>query len=474
MNGLNNTGTVCLRGLSSSWLNVEALTCFGSFCLSLLLCALVSLWPDLMKSKASREGRGRSRRALLLLLPLLLFSSFSFASSSISSCDSYYAQYVCSASSVSGIESCITSYLNSTYPNQSGYDSPSFTGLPISPSSTTNGSWSTSAGAGGSISCQNFVSLSCTVPAGTPVGEIGNSLTPNSNGVLPGTYCNPSTNCDTQSYGSSAGSGGSMTNGQACIPTSPTSSTSSSSSSCPSGFSISDASGCVCSNGSGSFVPSNNSSANPSCNGGSSTAPTLSPVSPVTSNGTTSCPSGTASVSSGGSTSCYQVVYPPAVNNSSTPSSSGGGGSGGNSSFHLAAPTVSSNGQLTCPPGASTIGSGSSLECVVSGSGGPGSSTSPTASGTSGTSPTGSTVSAQYPTSFSMPTMPTASVNVLALSQIASARESTSVSCPSPVTFNVMNHTFSISFTYACQLAAKVRPVVIGVFSMASLLLIVK
>ena len=73
-----------------------------------------------------------------------------------------------------------------------------------------------------------------------------------------------------------------------------------------------------------------------------------------------------------------------------------------------------------------------------------------------------------------MPTMPTASVNVMALSQIASARESTSVSCPSPVTFNVMNHTFSITFTYACQLAAKVRPVVIGVFSMASLLLIVK
>ena len=165
------------------------------------------------------------------------------------------------------------------------------------------------------------------------------------------------------------------------------------------------------------------------------------------------------------------VVYPPAVNPLATPGGSPGG-SGGGSSYHLSAPTKSSNGQLTCPPGASSIGNGSSLECIVSG---PAPISAPTGSGTSGTSPTSSASSSpQYPTSFSMPTMPTASVNVMALSQIASARESTSVSCPSPVTFNVMNHTFSITFTYACQLAAEVRPVVIGVFSMASLLLIVK
>ena len=63
---------------------METLTCFGSFCLSLWLCALVSFWRDLTKNKASREGRGRSRRALLLLPPLLLFSSFSFGSSSVS------------------------------------------------------------------------------------------------------------------------------------------------------------------------------------------------------------------------------------------------------------------------------------------------------------------------------------------------------------------------------------------------------
>ena len=437
---------------------MRTLTCFGSFCLSLWLCALVSLWRDLTKNKASREGRGRSRCALLLLPPLLLFSSFSFALSGYSTVGGFcYSSPSAACIAVGDVLMTATgTQANGCYVGSSAY-----IGSCIMPSC-----------AAGSIpaSC----TATCTVPSGTPVGEIGNSLTPNSNGVLPGTYCDPATNCDTQSYGSSAGSGGSMTNGQACFPTSPTSSTSSSSSSCPSGYSVSDTSGCVCSNGSGSYVPSNNSSTNPSCNGGSSTAPTLSPVSPVTSNGTISCPSGSATVTSGSSTSCYDVVYPPAVNNSSTPSSSGGG-SGGNSSFHLAAPTVSSNGQLTCPPGASTIGSGSSLECVVSGPGGPGSSTSPTASGTSGTSPTSSASSApQYPTSFSMPTMPTASINVLALSQIASARESTSVSCPSPVTFIVMNHTFSISFTYACQLAAMVRPVVIGVFSMASLLLIVK
>ena len=432
---------------------METLTCFGSFCLFLLLCALVSLWRDLTKNKASREGRGRSRRALLLLPPLLLFSSFSFASSSISGFTDPSNGAICTSHAAA----CYDAIDDGAH------------GVPYGSSSCSFSSNSIIVNLG---SCTS----SCSVPSGMLVGEIGTSLTPNSNGVLPGTFCNPSTNCDTESYGSSVGSGGSMTNGQACIPTSPTSSTSSSSSSCPSGYSVSDASGCVCSNGSGSYVPSYNSSTNPSCNGGSSTAPTLSPVSPVTSNGQTSCPSGpgTAQITSGSSTSCYQVVYPPAVNNSSTPSSSGGGGSGGNSSFHLAAPTVSSNGQLTCPPGASTIGSGSSLECVVSGPGGPGSSTSPTASGSSGTSPTGSTASAQYPTSFSMPTMPTASVNVMALSQIASARESTSVSCPSPVTFNVMNHTFSITYTYACQLAAQVRPVVIGVFSTASLLLIVK
>ena len=399
---------------------------------------------------ASGEGRGRSRRALLLLPPLLLFSSFSFGSSSISG---GVRNGVC----ISAVSACTQictaessgSYSSNTSDSCTCNDTANDGGYPIY----------------GMTSC----SEDCTPSTGEPIGEIGSSLTPNSNGVLPGTYCSPITYCDTYSFSSSAGSGGDMTNGYACFPSAPTSSTSSASSNCPAGYSISDASGCICSNGSGSYVDSNNSDTNPSCNGGSSTAPTLSPVSPVTSNGTTSCPSGSASVTSGSSTSCYQVVVPPAVNPVSTP---GSGGGGGGSTYHLSAPTTSSNGQLTCPPGASTIGSGPSLECVVSG---PAPVSSPTASGTSGTSATGSTGSGvNYPTSFSMPSMGTASVVVSPLSSIAAVHELTAQTCPQPVTFSVMNHTFSISFTYACQLAAMVRPVVIGVFSMASLLLIVK
>ncbi|MEY2334182.1 virulence factor TspB C-terminal domain-related protein, partial [Acidithiobacillus ferrianus] len=321
----------------------------------------------------------------------------------------------------------------------------------------------------------SFISCSedCIPYSGEAIGTIGSSATPNSNGVLPHTYCSPTTYCDTESFSSSAGPGGNMTNGKACFPSLPTSSTTSSSSSCPSGYSPADSSGCVCSNGSGSFVNANGSDTNPVCNGGSPTAPVLSPVSPVTSNGQSSCPTGpgTAQISNGSSTSCYVVKVPPAVNNGSTPGGSPGGGGGG-SSYHLSAPTKSSNGQLTCPPGASSIGNGNSLECIVSG---PAPLSAPTGSGSSGTSPTGSTASGNnYPTSFSMPTMPTESVTTIALGQIASAQESTSQQCPSPVTFDVMSHTFSISFTYACQLAAQVRPVVIGVFSMASLLLIVK
>ena len=432
------------RGLSSSWLNVEALTCFGFLFLSLWLCALAFSWLNLLMETASGEGRWRLRRAFLLLPPLLLFSSFSFASSSISG---YVAGSSCTSYSAAASIVCA---------NAGGYDSAA-----VPPQYLCN------FGEAGNLgSC----SETCTPSTGEPVGEIGSSLTPNSNGVVPGTYCSPTTYCDTYSFSSSAGSGGDMTNGNACFPSAPTSSTSSSSSNCPAGYSISDASGCICSNGSGSYVDSNNSDTNPACNGGSSTAPTFSPVAPVSSNGVTSCPSGSASVTSGSSTSCYQIVVPPAVNPVSTPGSGGGGGGG--STYHLSAPTQSSNGQLTCPPGASSIGSGPSLECVVSG---PAPVSSPTASGTSGTSATGSTGSGNnYPSSFSMPSMGTASVVVSPLSSIAAVHELTTQTCPQPVTFSVLNHTFSISFTYACQLAAMVRPVVIGVFSMASLLLIVK
>ncbi len=442
-------GMVRHRVLSSSWLNVEARACSGFLFLSLLWCALVFSWLNYVYVKASREGRRRLRRALLLLPPLLLFSSLSFASSSISGNTD-----VSNGSCTSCSTACI-SLGGTEYPG------------------SLNGSNCACEGSSGAVFAPSLCTQSCTPSSGEPIGEIGTSLTPNSNGVVSGTYCSPSTFCDTYSFSSSAGTGGDMTNGNACFPTSPTSSTSSSSSDCPAGYSVSDSSGCICSNGSGSFVDSNNSDTNPNCNGGSPTAPVLSPVSPVTSGGVTSCPSGSASVSSGGSISCYQPVVPPAVNPLATPGGSSGG-SGGGSSFHLAAPTKSSNGQLTCPPGASSIGSGSSLECIVSGPGGSGSSTSPTSSGSSGTSPTGSTGSSSFPNSFSMPSMATVSVVVSPLSSVAAAHELTSQVCPQPVTFDVLNHSFSITFTYACQLAAKVRPVIIGVFSMASLLLIVK
>ncbi|MHB1735229.1 MAG: virulence factor TspB C-terminal domain-related protein [Acidithiobacillus sp.] len=420
-----------------------ALACFGFLFLSLWLCALVFSWLNALIGIASREGRGCAHRALLLLPPLLFYSSLSFGSSSISG--------------FAGNGPCVGSFAAACaqYPGVVG----------------TNGL--------GSPDCEyptdanytyNIITCSedCIPSSGEPIGTIGTSLTPNSNGVVPGTYCSPTTYCDSYSFSSSAGSGGDMTNGIACFPSSPTSSTSSSSN-CPSGYSPADASGCICTNGSGSFTDSNNSDTNPSCNGGSSTAPVLSPVSPVTSNGQQSCPSGAASVSSGTSISCYQPVVPPAVNPLATPGGSGGG-SGGGSSYHLAAPTKSSNGQLTCPPGASSIGNGSSLECIVSG---PAPISAPTGSGTSGTSPTGSTASG-YPTSFSMPSLPSVGVTSSAISSLYSPTLGTVQSCPSPVTFSVMNHTFSISFQYACSMAAIVRPIIIGVFTFASVIFVLK
>ena len=458
------------RGLSSSWLNVEELACFGFLFLSLWLCALVFSWLNLLMETASGEGRGRLRRALLLLPPLLLFSSLSFASNSISGATSGSS---CIPVQQSADQYCIS--LGTCGGGAISVFTPDVTcadDCDNPPTTVTYTGFSFTA-----------CSETCTPSTGEPIGEIGSSLTPNSNGVLPGTYCSPTTYCDTQSYGSGGG-GGYMTNGQACFPsTAPTSSTTSASSSCPPGYTVYDASGCICSNGSGSFVGSSSSSTNPACNGGSSTAPTLSPVAPITSsNGQQTCPSGDATISSGSSISCYQQINPPKLNPTSTP---GPSSSGGSSTFHTSAPTTSSNGQLVCPPGASTIGNGSTLECIVSGPPSPSSSTSPTASGasstsptasgTSGTSATGSTGSGNnFPTSFSMPSMGTASVVVSPLSSIAAVHELTSQTCPQPVTFSVMNHNFSISFTYACQLAAMVRPVVIGVFSMASLLLIVK
>ena len=449
-------GTVCLRILSSSWLNVRTLTCFGSFCLFLLLCALVSLWRDLTKNKASREGRGCAHRALLLLPSLLLFSSFSFGSS----LTGYYSSSHPSCGSISSV--CM-SYCSST-----GYTYISSSGNTCTVSNS------------GSSSVVSFPS--CSVSCSPPSNATLVTASTWSQYFASGSYCDPSSNCvESAAY---AGSNSYVvTQDSACFPktvpaTAPVTSSSSNApppvGSCPVGYYLADASGCVCTNGSGSYVQVYGAPSISSCNGGNSTAPTLSPVSPVTSNGTTSCPSGTASISGGGSTSCYQIVIPPATNPTSTPSpSGGGGGGGGGSTFHLSAPTKSSNGQLTCPPGASTIGSGSTLECIVIGP--PSSSTSPTASGTSATSSTGSTSSSpQYPTSFSMPALPSVGVTSSSIGSLYTGSLTSSGSCPSPVTFDVMNHTFSISFQYACQMAAIVRPIIIGVFTFASVIFVLK
>ena len=442
--------------LPSLWLNVEALTCFGFLSLFLLWCALVILWPSLNNSKASGEGRGRSRCALPLLLPLLFFSSFSFASSSLSghlfngSCSSSLS--VCSHICSSAGDSVDSAYL------------PGSCYCLASNGSAIDFGW------GSSSAC----SVSCSLPSNAT--EVSGSTW--SQYFAAGSYCDPSSNCVESSAVAGAGEY-IVASGAACFPntvpaTAPVVSSSTPNAppppgSCPVGYYLADASACVCTNGSGSYVQVYGASVISSCNGGHSTAPTLSPVAPVTSNGVTSCPAGSASVSSGSSTSCYTVVVPPSTNSSSSGTVTGGGGGG--SSFHLVSPVTSSNGQLTCQPGQSSImGSSGSLQCIASGAG-----TAPTSSTGSGTAPTGSTSSApSYPSSISMPSLPGVSVVTTALGSIPGAQETSSEQCPAPVTFTVMGHTFSITFSYACTLAARVRPVVIGVFSLASILLIVK
>ena len=165
---------------------------------------------------------------------------------------------------------------------------------------------------------------------------------------------------------------------------------------------------------------------------------------------------------------------PISTNQSSSGTIPSGSGGGGGSSFHTVAPVTSSNGQQVCPPGSSSISgsNGSNLTCIASGSGSGGNGTAPTGSGTS---PTGSTSSGQsWPTSLSMPGLPGVGIQSIALSQIPGAVESTSQQCPAPVTFTVLGSTFSITFSYACTLASQVRPVVVGAFSLASLLLLVR
>ncbi|MDR7927639.1 virulence factor TspB C-terminal domain-related protein [Acidithiobacillus thiooxidans] len=447
--------------------------CSGFSCLSSLLPVLriFSLNLALKLTQASGEGRGRSLCALPLL-SLLLFSSFSFASSSISGYSGYSG--VCTSSPTAACDQ----YLPSLSAGRSS---------PVSLVSASNSICTFTSGGYTLSYSYSPCSVSCSVPSGVPVGPIGSSFTPNSSGVLPDTFCDSSDDCDTESVSvyvdGSLENGGSLTNGDSCIPsTAPSSSAvvSNSGTSCPSGYSFGDVSGCTCINSSGDAIPASGSSSVAACNGGSVTSPTLSPVSPVESDGVISCPSGSDSItSSSGSVSCYSTVLPPLVSSGSSGSISNDGGSGGSSSFHDVPPVTNSSGQTVCPPGSSSISgsNGSNLTCIAQGSAS-GSGTSPTSSGTSATSSTGSatapTSSSSYPSSVSMPSLASASVVSTALGSIGVINETTSHTCPSPVTFELYGHTFSIPFTYACTLAGKVRPIVIGVFSLASLLLIVK
>ncbi|WP_158006507.1 virulence factor TspB C-terminal domain-related protein [Acidithiobacillus thiooxidans] len=458
--------------------------CSGFSCLSSLLRVLRTYSLNLSHklTKASGEGRGRSRCALPLL-PLFLFSSFSFASSSILNPDS------CNwANSSSGGFSSASSACNALIAN---YPAGSTASLGSFSSNSSDDSMSVTCTTSlynypdpnivntQTLSGTSCGSLTCSVPSGVPIGTIGSGSTPISSGVLPDTYCDSSDDCDTESVfvdiNGTPTNGGSLTNGQPCIPsTAPSSSAviSNSGTSCPSGYSFGDSSGCTCINSSGDAIPATGSSTVSACNGGSSTAPTLSPVSPVVSNGSISCPSGSDSiVSSSGSVSCFTTTIPPSVSSGSSGSVSNDGGSGGSSSFQSVPPITNSQGQTVCPPGSSAISgsNGSGLTCIAQGSAS-GSGTAPTSS-TSSTAPTSSS---SYPSSISMPTLASQSVTSIALGSIGSINESTSETCPSPVTFSLLNTTFSIPFTYACNLASQVRPLIIGVFSLSSLLLIVK
>jgi len=176
--------------------------------------------------------------------------------------------------------------------------------------------------------------VTCSPATCSPAsGEIVDRSIPSGSG-----YCDPATDCQTVSYDVLVNgvlhNGGSATNGLGCYP--PTANTSSvpSNTSCPSGYSlVSGTNGCECVDGS-SYTSSSTASTNSSCTGGSATAPTFSPVSPVasTSSSPASCPSGSFSTSSGSSLSCYVLVTPPGSAPSSTSSSSTGTSSSPSSS----------------------------------------------------------------------------------------------------------------------------------------------
>jgi hypothetical protein len=430
---------------------------------------------------AGENARARSASAFarLSLFLLLFFSSFCFATtypypSGYSPCSSSsdVATWSCADGSSGSFSYCVSSDLA----NNPGwaYDYSNCGGSTCAIFGTYNG--------GSPVDLGNATLSSCSAPPpssspsnGSCSPAVGEAVDPSMS--TSGSFCDPNTDCVTT--GQQFEYRGNffntfVTNGQSCSPTASTVSPSSGAP-CPSGYSpLSNGCECVSSSGN-SYVSSSTAASNSACNGGSSSTPVLTPSAPVSSStsgaysvpGTSAyCPAGSGYlVSSSGQVECLGQSYVP---------------SGSNSSFKVVPATQQSNGSYSCPPGASSVGSGSSMQCIEpSGSGSVsapyGSGSSPTASGSSGTSPTGSAASQSYPSSLSVPGLPSVGVRSIPLSSIPSVSSSgSSVSCPSPLTFNVFSHNFQVSFRDICTVAGYVRPVVIGVFSLSSLFLLAR
>lgn len=425
--------------------------------------------------EADARARGRFAGALCVAL-LFLFSSFSFAStypypSGYSPCSSSsdVATWSCADGPSGSFSDCVSSDVASN-PGWV-YDYSSCSGVTCSIFGTYNG--------GGPVDLGQATLSSCSAP---PPSSSPSSSSPSSGSCSPavgepvdssmstsGSFCDPNTDC--VSTGSQFTSGGVtfntfVTNGSSCSPTASTVSPSSGIP-CPSGYSpLSNGCECVSSSGT-SYVSSLTAPTNSACNGGVSSNH-LATVSPVSSSVSGSysvpgtsvyCPSGSGYVvSSSGQVSCFVQAYNP---------------SGSNSSFSMSPALLASNGSYYCPAGDSSIGSGSSMECISSS--GSGSSGSGTASTGSATASTGS--GSSFPSSLSTPGLPSFSgIQSISLSSSLPQVSSTSsgYTCPSSISFSVLGTSFSLSFKPLCTVAGDVRPVVVGAFSLSSLMLIAR
>lgn len=463
------------------------------------------------EASAQRRGRFASAAGAALYFSFL-FCSFSFASSPPSKLycsNSPTLSFYGNSFSYGGGPSCF----NGPY-----YMDSSGSIYQCSGSSCSYVPFDNCTGTGTPLSCSSSAPLPpCSPAPGEPVFPSMSTS---------GSFCDPNTDC--VSTGSQWESNGTwfnsfVTNGKACSPTvstvSPTPGTP-----CPSGYSpLSNGCECVSSSGT-SYVSSLTAASNSACNGGFSGSVTGSPTAPVSSTSSGAfkvpgtdqyCPAGFGYfTSSSGQVSCVGQLYTPTGSNDSftlTPAadtSSGyvcppgdssigsgssmqcvaasGAPSGAPQTFTTSPASSNSNGVYYCPVGDSSIGSGSSMECISTS----GTSGSPSASGpygsasgsSSGTASTGSSTAStgsgsSYPSSLSTPGLSSFSgIQSISLSSSIPQVSSTSsgYSCPSSLSFTVFGKSFSISFSPLCTVAGDVRPVVVGAFSLSSLMLIAR